>query len=108
MKELILSELVLKPGGIPQNITPASLITKLLVEIESTDILQAHVEIYTYIRKKYPSVDQPLIHDREIGGSHPIYVNVVYRLDILRMYRNIASKVDSFKYGTFCNGMDAL
>jgi hypothetical protein len=108
MKELTFYELELQAGEIPQNITPASLITELVVDLESAENLEVHVEIYKYISMKYPSVSRPETHDREITNGDPYYVKLIYTLGILPMYQNIASKIDSFEFVTFCNGMDAF
>jgi hypothetical protein len=108
MKELRFYELDLQAGEIPQNITPASLITELGVDIESAEDLEVHVEIYRYISKKYPSVSQPETNDRELRYCDLFDVKLVYTLGILPMYQNMASKIDSFEFVTFCNGMDAF
>jgi hypothetical protein len=55
IKYLNLDELDLCSGKIPQNITPATLITKLEYTIEDAVDLNTHIQFYKHMYKKYPS-----------------------------------------------------
>lgn len=96
-------------GEMPQDVVPASLITELEVKIEQAENRHAHIQFYKYITHKYTSVDNPILDDNieiSIGGTDNI--PHIYNEGIFPLYQKIGSKVDTFIFSDYFNGLDAF
>jgi hypothetical protein len=88
IKYLDLGRIKLYPCEIPQNVTPATLITELEYNIEEVTDLHTHVQFYKYIHKKHPAI-LPDGNDFVIITENEDYVKEVYTKGIIPLHENI-------------------
>jgi hypothetical protein len=95
-------------GGIPQDVIPSCLITKLDLALSAVDDLNTHIQLYNYLGKKYPSVSKPIIDDNTSSSNDSDYARNVYNEGILPLYQSIGSTIDTFFISHYCDGLDAF
>jgi hypothetical protein len=110
IKSLCLINAIIDSGEFPNDIIPATLITTLDLSLSAVDDLHTHIELYKYLAKKYSSVSKPTFEDNalldvdvDVG-----YARDVYNKGIIPCYQKIGSKIDTFSFDSYCDGLDAF
>jgi hypothetical protein len=72
------------------------------------DALSTHIQVYEYIENKYSCIDSSVYLDRAIHGQENDYVLELYNRGIFPLYQKIGSQLDTFKFTSYCEGLDAF
>jgi hypothetical protein len=108
MKCLSLCEVIIFDGQVPQDVIPLRLMAKLKLDLIDVGDLDTHIQLYKYLGKKYPSVSKPIIDDNISSSNGRGYARNVYNKGILPFYQSLGSKIDTFFFIHYCDGLDAF
>jgi hypothetical protein len=92
----------------PTNIVPATSIHTLVVQVTKVDSVQAHVDFYQYMNKKYYTVPHIQHEDLTIFFFLNVDPDLVYRNGILDFYRIIKPKKKELTLYCVTDGVDVF
>jgi hypothetical protein len=108
IKRLHLKRADFASGPFPGDVIPSAQVTQLEIDIFKADDLATHFQVYEYFENKYSYIDGPVYLDRAIHGQENGYVLEVYNRGIFPLYQKIGSRLDTFKFTSYRNGLDAF
>jgi hypothetical protein len=108
IKRLCMKILRTLSGDFPIDIIPAALITELDISLIGADDKHTHIEFYTYMAKKYPSISKYNCVDYLISVKSNDYIRDVYNKGNIPLYQSIGSKINRFSFDNYCGGLDAF